>query len=110
MKTVRWFGVGAVLLTLAVGCNNPPGGKPKGGTTGVTKATGLAEVARYLGVDAADVVAFGDMPNDLPMLAWAGLAYAVEGAHPEVLAAVPGRVLPPEKDGVGRELERLFGL
>ena len=35
---------------------------------GVTKATGLAEVADLVGVGAADVVAFGDMPNDVPML------------------------------------------
>jgi len=55
-------------------------------------------------------VAFGDMPNDLPMLAWAGRPYAVSSGHPEVLAAVPGRVAPPEEDGVARELERLFDL
>jgi HAD superfamily hydrolase (TIGR01484 family) len=77
---------------------------------GVTKATGLAEVARELGVDAADVVAFGDMPNDLAMLAWAGRPYAVASGHPAVLAAVTGRVLPPEQDGVARELELLFDL
>ena len=35
---------------------------------GVTKAAALARAVRRLGVDAADVVAFGDMPNDLPML------------------------------------------
>ena len=28
------------------------------------------------------VVAFGDMPNDLPMLSWAGTSYAVANAHP----------------------------
>jgi len=77
---------------------------------GVSKASGLARFAARNGVDAADVVAFGDMPNDLPMLAWAGRPYAVSSGHPEVLAAVPGRVAPPEEDGVARELERLFGL
>ena len=55
---------------------------------GVSKATALARFAAERGVDAADVVAFGDMPNDLAMLAWAGRPYAVEGGHPEVLAAV----------------------
>ncbi|HEY3261947.1 MAG TPA: HAD family hydrolase, partial [Pseudonocardiaceae bacterium] len=39
---------------------------------GVTKGSGLAEVARRLNVRAEDVIAFGDMPNDLSMLAWAG--------------------------------------
>ena len=40
--------------------------------TGVTKAYGLERFARTHGLGAADVIAFGDMPNDLPMLAWAG--------------------------------------
>jgi Cof subfamily protein (haloacid dehalogenase superfamily) len=77
---------------------------------GVSKASGLARFAARQGVEAADVVAFGDMPNDLAMLAWAGQPYAVEGGHPDVLAAV-GRVVPgPEEDGVARTLETLFGL
>ena len=53
----------------------------------MSKASGLARFAARHGVDAADVVAFGDMPNDLPMLAWAGRGLAVANAHPEVLAA-----------------------
>jgi hydroxymethylpyrimidine pyrophosphatase-like HAD family hydrolase len=77
---------------------------------GVSKATTLARVCEERGVPAAEVVAFGDMPNDLPMLAWAGVAYAVEGAHPEVLAAVDRVVPAPEDDGVARELVRLFAL
>ena len=76
----------------------------------MSKASGLARFAAGRGIDAADVVAFGDMPNDLPMLAWAGQAYAVEGGHPEVLAAVDRVVPGPADDGVARELERLFGL
>jgi hydroxymethylpyrimidine pyrophosphatase-like HAD family hydrolase len=77
---------------------------------GVTKAATLARVATELGVDAADVVAFGDMPNDLPMLTWAGTPYAVANAHPDVLAAA-GRTAPSnDDDGVARVLEQLFGL
>jgi hypothetical protein len=79
---------------------------------GVSKATALARFAADRGIDAADVVAFGDMPNDVAMLTWAGRGYAVEGAHPEALAVVgEHRVVPgPEDDGVARELERLFDL
>ncbi|HEX7188533.1 MAG TPA: HAD family hydrolase [Actinomycetes bacterium] len=77
---------------------------------GVSKATSLARLCERYGVDAADVVAFGDMPNDLPMLAWAGRAYGVAGGHPEVLAAVDRVVAAPEDDGVAQELERLFDL
>ena len=35
---------------------------------GISKATGVEELARPLGITADDVVAFGDMPNDVPML------------------------------------------
>jgi Cof subfamily protein (haloacid dehalogenase superfamily) len=77
---------------------------------GVSKATSLARLCARHGVDAVDVVAFGDMPNDLPMLAWAGTSYGVRGGHPEVLAAVDHLVDAPEHDGVARELERLFSL
>jgi Cof subfamily protein (haloacid dehalogenase superfamily) len=77
---------------------------------GVSKATTLARICAERGIDAAEVVAFGDMPNDLPMLAWAGRSYAVAGGHPEVLSAVEQVVAAPEEDGVARELERLFAL
>ena len=77
---------------------------------GVSKATTLARVCARHGVEAADVVAFGDMPNDLPMLAWAGTSYAVRTGHPDVLAAADRVVDPPEEHGVARELERLFDL
>ncbi len=77
---------------------------------GVSKASTLALICGRDGIDAADVVAFGDMPNDLPMLAWAGQAYGIRDAHPEVLAAVEQVVDGPDGDGVARELERLFDL
>ena len=51
---------------------------------GVTKASTLALLCADLGIDAADVIAFGDMPNDLPMLGWAGTSYAMADAHPTV--------------------------
>ena len=76
--------------------------------TGVSKATTLALLCDRRGIDAADVVAFGDMPNDLPMLAWAGRSYAVEGAHLDVLAAVSRRAPAAEDDGVAQVLEQLF--
>ena len=77
---------------------------------GVSKATTLALLCERQGISAEDVVAFGDMPNDLPMLAWAGRSYAVEGAHPDVLAAVSLRAATAEEDGVAQVLEHLFDL
>nr|BFE85128.1 hypothetical protein GCM10020093_077290 [Planobispora longispora] len=75
---------------------------------GVTKASALAELAATYGVTPSGVVAFGDMPNDLPMLRWAGTAYAVANAHPEVLAAVHHVTAANDDDGVARVLEELF--
>jgi hydroxymethylpyrimidine pyrophosphatase-like HAD family hydrolase len=75
---------------------------------GVSKASTLAELCGRHGIDADDVVAFGDMPNDLPMLAWAGRSYAVANAHPDVLAAVHHKVPGNDEDGVARTIEELF--
>ena len=38
----------------------------------IDKSVTLARYAADRGIDAADVVAFGDMPNDVQMLDWAG--------------------------------------
>ncbi|MGB8390764.1 HAD family hydrolase [Mycobacterium sp.] len=73
---------------------------------GISKATGVEEVARPLGIISDEVVAFGDMPNDLPMLRWAGHGVAMGNAHPEVLAAADEVTAPNSDDGVGRVLER----
>jgi Cof subfamily protein (haloacid dehalogenase superfamily) len=86
------------------------GGLVEISAAGVSKATTLARLCDQRGIAAADVVAFGDMPNDLPMLAWAGQAYAVSGAHTEVLAAVDRHAPGVEDDGVAQVLEQLFGL
>lgn len=52
-----------------------------------TKATGVAAVADYYGIAPADVLAFGDSHNDVPMLRWAGLGVAMPHALPEAHAA-----------------------
>jgi hypothetical protein len=77
---------------------------------GVSKATTLAAWCREHGISASEVVAFGDMPNDLAMLGWAGTSYAVAGAHPDVLAAVRRRCPSNDEDGVAQVLETLFDL
>ncbi|WP_349270487.1 haloacid dehalogenase [Mycolicibacterium parafortuitum] len=73
---------------------------------GVSKATGIDEVARPLGIEAADIVTFGDMPNDIPMLGWAGLGVAMGNAHPEAIAAADEVTVTNAEDGVARVLER----
>lgn len=75
---------------------------------GITKATGLAEVAASHGIAAADVVAIGDMPNDLPMLSWAGRSYAVANAHPDVQEAADEVVGANDDDAVAVLIEVLL--
>lgn len=73
---------------------------------GISKASGVEEIAKPRGITADEVIAFGDMPNDLPMLRWAGHGVAMGNAHPEVLAAADEVTAPNTDDGVGRVLER----
>ncbi len=74
---------------------------------GVNKAVALAEIAEELGITAAEVVVFGDYPNDAPMLAWAGHGVAVANAHAEVLAVADEVTASNDDDGVALVLERL---
>jgi hydroxymethylpyrimidine pyrophosphatase-like HAD family hydrolase len=74
---------------------------------GVTKASALETMAGRLGFRSADVIAFGDMPNDLPMLTWAGTAVAVANAHPTVLGSVDEVTASNDDDGVAAWLRRL---
>ncbi|MHC0433022.1 HAD family hydrolase [Streptomyces sp. O3] len=73
---------------------------------GLTKATGLSLAARRLGVKAADTIAFGDMPNDIPMFAWAAHGVAMANAHPELKAVADELTASNETDGIALTLER----
>ncbi|MEV4051370.1 HAD family hydrolase [Amycolatopsis sp. NPDC049688] len=75
---------------------------------GITKATGLADVAERLDVGPGQVIAFGDMPNDVEMLRWAGHGVAMENAHPRLLAVADEVTGPAGEDGVAQVLERWF--
>ena len=76
---------------------------------GVDKGAGLARLCTSLGISAEEVIAFGDMPNDLTLLEFAGRAVAVANAHPDVLAIADEVTLNHDEDGVAIVLERLLG-
>lgn len=76
---------------------------------GLSKATGLAIAARRLGLKAPDTIAFGDMPNDVPMFHWAAYGVAMANAHQELLAVADEVTAGHDEDGVAVVLERLFG-
>lgn len=75
---------------------------------GLTKATGLSVAARRVGAAAAGTIAFGDMPNDIPMLRWSGHGVAMAGAHPELVAVADEVTASNDADGIAEVLERLL--
>ncbi|MFE1287693.1 HAD family hydrolase [Streptomyces sp. NPDC058751] len=75
---------------------------------GLSKATGLSLAARRLGVRSADTIAFGDMPNDLPMFAWAAHGVAMANAHADLKAIADEVTSSNEEDGIAVVLERLL--
>jgi len=77
---------------------------------GVTKAAGLAWLGERQGIRASEVIAFGDMPNDLPMLAWAGHSVAMGNAHPAVRAVADEIGSTNDEDGVATYLRKVFDL
>ena len=75
---------------------------------GVSKGSALAALCAQRGIAAEQVVAFGDMPNDLPMLAWAGRGVAVANAHRDVLAGADEVTASNDESGLAQVLERLL--
>jgi Cof subfamily protein (haloacid dehalogenase superfamily) len=95
LVTTTWSSVGALVEISAAG---------------VTKASTLELVCEERGIASDEVLAFGDMPNDLPMLEWAGTSYAMANGHESVRALAEHVAPPNDEDGVAQVLERLFDL
>jgi HAD superfamily hydrolase (TIGR01484 family) len=76
----------------------------------VSKGAALATLCASRGVPAERVIAFGDMPNDISMLRWAGYAVAVAGSHPDVLAVADEVGPDNDEDGVARVLARMWAV
>ncbi len=100
--------VDEVLAGRAVVADSGARGLAEISAAGVTKGATLARWTAERGIAAEDVWAFGDMPNDLPMLRWAGRAVAVANAHPDVLAAVDEVCGSNADDGVAERLALLL--
>jgi len=77
---------------------------------GLSKARGLSIAARRLGHSSTTTIAFGDMPNDIPMFAWAAHGVAMADAHPELLAVADEVTASNDEDGIAVVLERLLSV
>lgn len=75
---------------------------------GVNKAAALQRFAAGLGIDPGSTIAFGDMPNDVEMLRWAGTSWAVGSGHPAAQAAATWVTASCDDDGVARVIEQLL--
>jgi hydroxymethylpyrimidine pyrophosphatase-like HAD family hydrolase len=75
---------------------------------GVNKGSGLEKYASSKNMTATDIAAVGDMPNDVPMIAWAGRGAAVDNAHEWVKEAAT-EFLPSNDDhGVAVFIDRII--
>lgn len=77
---------------------------------GMTKTGAVSEEMAEAGCPAGSTVVFGDMPNDLPLFAWAGWACAVANSNPAVLEAADEIVPSNDDDGVTHTVQRLIAL
>ncbi|MFI6344917.1 HAD family hydrolase [Streptomyces sp. NPDC050560] len=75
---------------------------------GLTKARGLSLAARRLGSGPSDTLAFGDMPNDIPMLDWAAHGVAMANAHEELKAVADEETASNDEDGVALTVEAML--
>lgn len=75
---------------------------------GVHKAATVERLLARSGIAPDEVAAFGDMPNDLDLICWAGLGVAVANAHPVLLAAADEVTATNDEDGVAIVLERVL--
>ena len=95
LVTTTWSSVGALVEMSAAG---------------VSKASTLELLCADRGIDRSEVLAFGDMPNDLPMLEWVGTSYAMANAHATVRELADHVAPSNEDDGVASVLAEIFGL
>ncbi|HJD77829.1 hypothetical protein SAMN06295981_1057 [Corynebacterium pollutisoli] len=75
---------------------------------GVTKALGVSTLATMHGIDQSEVIAFGDMPNDIEMLAWAGIGVAMGNARDSVKDVADFVTGTNNEGGIAQVLERWF--
>lgn len=67
------------------------------------------KLAQKLGILIKDIIAFGDEVNDIEMLTLVGLGIAMENADDVVKEAADQIAGSNDQDGVGKELEKIFG-
>lgn len=75
---------------------------------GISKASGLAHLLAHFGWHPENLAAFGDQMNDYEMLQYAGTAYAVSNAFPDILSIADQVILSNNEDAVLVEIEKIL--
>ena len=75
---------------------------------GISKASGLIELCRVLGISIEETVAIGDAPNDREMLQTAGLGIAMGNAEDEIKALAGFVTLDNDHDGIAHAIDKFF--
>lgn len=88
--------------------SEPDNGLVELAPSGITKAKTLSDLCDHLGVAQAQVMAFGDMPNDIEMLSWAGHGVAMGNALGSVKAIAAAVTEAVDDDGVARYLDAVL--
>ena len=73
--------------------------------TGIHKAWGLEELLKRWGLKSEQIMAFGDSENDIEMLKFAGISYAMENAEESVKEVATGVAPANSQAGVYQVLE-----
>lgn len=76
----------------------------------INKGQGIQDICRMLNLSTADVIAFGDSENDIPMLRAAGMGVAMENAKPDVKQAADMVTKSNNDDGIAWALKQLNAL
>ena len=88
--------------------SEPDNGLVELAPAGITKAKTLSDLCDHLGVARSQVMAFGDMPNDIEMLSWAGHGVAMGNALGSVKAIAAAVTEEADEDGVARYLDAVL--
>ncbi|MDR1894578.1 MAG: HAD family hydrolase, partial [Spirochaetales bacterium] len=72
----------------------------------INKGTGLEFLCRYLQIDPAQVLAFGDQENDIPLLKTAGIGIAMGNAVQALKDAADDIAPPVEEAGLARMVRK----
>ena len=76
----------------------------------INKGQGIRDICKALGINPAEVVAFGDAENDIAMLQAAGMGVAMGNATEAVKAAADMVTLSNNEDGIAAALETILNI